>query len=95
MTGCDDAVPGVRGAGLSDGVLCVGRDLAPGVVEARVNPASPDEVTGAGQELEVGDPIADVGASANGEDDLSAHRVCGNKAFNTSHEAAGVGSVTK
>lgn len=72
VAGRDDLVARVRLGGGCDGGLDAGANLNPGVLEARVDVAVVDEGAVCLQEVDVGDPVADIATSADGHDDFLA-----------------------
>ena len=72
VTSRDDLVAWVGLESSSESSLDGGLNLIPGVLEASVDVAVVHEVAGSLQEVDVGDPVADVAASTNRDDNLLA-----------------------
>lgn len=72
VAGGHDLVARVGLGGGGDGGLDAGANLDPGVLEARVDVAVVDEGALGLEEVDVGDPVADVAAAADGHDDFLA-----------------------
>lgn len=89
VTGGDNFEAGVVGESLVDGVGNTGRHLTPSLVEARVRLSTISQVKVGKAEVDVGNPVANVGAAASREDNLLADSVDGHVTGNTSPEATG------
>lgn len=70
MAGGHNLVARVRLGCGCDGGLDIGADLNPGVLEARVDVAVVNEGALCLEEIDVGDPVADIATSADGDDDF-------------------------